>query len=270
MKKLRLLALVFIFAIVISAFASCDVLMGGGTGTQAEQTQTTPPTENDPAPCQHKWENGACVKCKTECSHSYSGNTCEICGSEKPNPPAGNCTHTWSEGACTSCGKECEHDYGTGIECTICGEDRPGALLRVVYSDNTYDIRYESTLGEFIAENLGTTYEATVASGAYWMLVDPFEDKVTLSKDTYLNNYGAYVELYLVGGATPPPASCEHEWVDSYCDKCGSTCQHNWQNSVCRDCGKECQHTWWMPGECGDCGLPCEHYWIDYRCEICN
>ena len=160
--------------------------------------------------CKHEWQDGVCKHCKNECEHVFSGDTCEVCGTVKlPEPPGGDdvCAHEWYWGVCTVCGFECEHDFGNDVTCSICGDLLSGYYLLITYDGTSYRTRYEITLGEFISEHLGTTYEDTVASGGYWMTVDYNTDKVNLEKDSPLCNHGMILELYLIGGGsvTPPP-----------------------------------------------------------------
>ena len=224
-----------------------------------------------PPECKHEWADGVCIHCEEICSHVFSGDACEICGFiNVVEPPLDDCQHAWENGVCQSCGKVCEHDFGLDVNCHICGELLPGYYILVTYKENEYKVRYEITLGEFISEYLGTTYEETVANGAYWMTVDWNYEKVTLEKDSYFMNCGMVLELYLIGGAMPPSPECEHEWVDDYCPKCGITCQHSFTDSVCTICGKVCDHSWWTSGECGWCGLPCDHEWDGNWCVKCS
>ena len=230
------------------------------------------PTPVIPDVCIHVWNEGVCSACGAVCEHSFvPGNdyTCFICGMQAIVPP--ECNHEWVDGVCTLCEKVCEHDYGNDVNCHICGELLSGYYILVTYKENEYKVRYEITLGEFISEYLGTTYEETVATGAYWMTVDYNLEKVTLEKDSPFMNYGMVLELYLIGGAMPPSPECEHEWVDGYCGKCGNSCQHSYSDSVCTICGKVCENHYFSGGECIYCGLPCEHVWnSDYRCEKCD
>ena len=230
-----------------------------------------------PPECKHEWQDGVCKHCKNECEHVFSGDTCEVCGTVKlPEPPGGDdvCAHEWYWGVCTVCGFECEHDFGNDVTCSICGDLLSGYYLLITYDGTSYRTRYEITLGEFISEHLGTTYEDTVASGGYWMTVDYNTDKVNLEKDSPLCNHGMILELYLIGGGsvTPPPTEdCAHEWIDDYCPLCGKTCQHDtYVDSVCTECGRVCSHSWWTGGECGYCGLPCEHEWDGNMCLKCS
>lgn len=232
----------------------------------------TPPMEE----CKHEWTEGVCSACGVACEHEFveeNDYTCCFCGMQAIVPPEElPCEHVWAAGVCQNCGEVCEHDFGYEVHCSICGEMLSGYYLLITYEAKEFKVRYESTLGEFISEHLGTSYEETVATGGYWMTVDynNFE-KVTLNKDSYLMNYGMVLELYLIGGGvTPPVEECEHEWVDDYCPKCGRTCDHSYSDSVCTICGKVCDHSWWMPGECGWCGLPCEHEWDGNWCVKCS
>ena len=225
-----------------------------------------------PPECKHEWADGVCIHCEEICSHVFSGDACEICGFiNVVEPPLDDCQHAWENGVCQSCGKVCEHDFGNDVSCHICGELLSGYYILVTYKENEYKVRYEITLGEFISEYLGTTYEETVATGAYWMTVDWNYEKVTLEKDSYFMNYGMVLELYLIGGGVTPPAEeCEHEWVDGYCGKCGNSCDHSYSDSVCTICGKVCDHSWWTSGGCGWCGLPCDHEWDGNWCVKCS
>lgn len=230
-----------------------------------------------PEDCKHEWAEGVCSVCGVVCEHEFveeNDYTCCFCGMQAVVPPEElPCEHVWAAGVCQNCGEVCEHDFGYDVHCSICGEMLSGYYLLITYEAKEFKVRYESTLGEFISEHLGTSYEETVATGGYWMTVDynNFE-KVTLNKDSYLMNYGMVLELYLIGGGsvTPPVEDCEHEWVDDYCPKCGVTCQHSYVDTVCTICGKVCDHSWWMPGECGTCGLPCEHEWDGNWCVKCS
>ena len=222
--------------------------------------------------CPHEWKEGVCLVCEKICEHDFDPDndyTCTVCGTQAIVPP--ECNHEWVDGVCTLCEKVCEHDFGLDVNCHICGELLPGYYILVTYKENEYKVRYEITLGEFISEYLGTTYEETVATGAYWMTVDWNYEKVTLEKDSYFMNCGMVLELYLIGGAVPPSPECEHEWVDDYCPKCGRTCDHSYSDSVCTICGKVCENHYFFGGECLYCGKPCEHVWSSYGyCEICN
>lgn len=220
--------------------------------------------------CVHAWADGVCGACGKACEHDFDPKndyTCTVCGLQAIVPP--ECNHEWVDGVCTLCGKVCEHDFGYDITCSICGELLSGSYILLRYNGTDYEVRYESTLAEFISEHLGTTYEDTVANGSYWMTVDLNLDKVTLEADTYLNRFGASLELYYID-CTPSP-DCDHDWVDGYCIKCNDSCNHKWSDSVCTICGKACEHSWWTPGGCGDCGYPCEHVWnSEHRCDRCN
>ena len=252
-----------------------------------------------PPECKHEWTDGVCSACGTVCEHVFSGDTCEVCGIVKlPEPPQDDCTHAWIDGVCTLCGKECEHDFGFGTTCSICGEWLSGSYILLTYNKGEYKVRYESTLAEFISEHLGTTYEATVANGSYWMALDPFNlDKINLEADTPLNQFGACFELYLISGSvTPPTDDCIHEWIDGVCSACGTVCEHSfdpgndytctvcgvqapvppeckhyWQGGVCSYCGLSCEHPELSTyGYCSVCGYECQHHWnIDY-CEHCG
>ena len=231
-----------------------------------------------PPECKHEWMNGVCKHCGNECEHVFSGDTCEVCGTVKlPEPPGGDdvCAHEWHWGVCTVCGFECEHDFGiSDVTCSICGDLLSGYYLLITYDGQDYRARYETTLGEFISEHLGTTYEETVENGGYWMTVDYNFEKVNLEKDSWLCNHGMILELYLIGGGgvTPPPTEdCNHEWIDDYCPLCGKICEHDtYVDSVCTECGRVCSHSWWTGGACGYCGLPCEHEWDGNMCLKCS
>ena len=228
-------------------------------------TLPTPPMEE----CKHEWQEGVCAICGYECGHDFGFNndyTCTVCGVQAEIPP--ECKHSWTDGVCDMCGKVCEHDFGTDITCSICGDLLSGSYILLTYNGAEYEVRYESTLAEFISEHLGMTYEATVANGSYWMALDLNWDKVTLRGDTYLNQFGACLELYYID--CTPPAVCEHEWTDGYCPKCGRSCDHSYSDSVCTICGMACYDHYFSYGSCIYCGLACEHVWgSDYCCEKC-
>ena len=221
--------------------------------------------------CKHVWLDGKCNLCDKVCEHYFvPGNedTCFICGMQAIVPPS--CFHVWVDGVCDLCGTVCDHGLATDIVCPICGEWVSGSYILLTYNNSEYKVRYESTLAEFVSEHLGTTYEATVANGSYWMALDPFNfDKINLEANTPLNMFGACFELYYID-CTPPPA-CEHEWVDGFCTKCFRDCHHSYSDSVCTVCGKVCENHYFSSGSCIYCGLPCEHVWnSDYRCEKCD
>ena len=230
-----------------------------------------PGGDDKPTECEHNWIDGVCSVCNTPCEHDFDPKndyTCTICGVQALVPP--ECKHEWVDGICKHCGNECEHDFGFDITCSICGEWLSGSYILLTYDEKEYKVRYESTLAEFISEHLGTTYEATVANGSYWMALDPFNlDKINLEADTPLNQFGACFELYYID-CTPPPV-CEHEWVGDYCPKCGRTCDHSYSDSVCTICGTVCSDHYFSYGSCMYCGKTCEHEWSsDYRCEKCD
>ena len=221
--------------------------------------------------CPHEWKEGECLVCGKICEHDFDPKndyTCTVCGTQAIVPP--ECNHVWVDGVCTLCKTVCEHDFGFDITCSICGEWLSGSYILLTYNNGEYKVRYESTLAEFISEHLGTTYEATVANGSYWMALDPFNlDKINLEADTPLNQFGACFELYYID-CTPPPV-CEHEWVGDYCPKCGRTCDHSYLDSVCTICGTVCSDHYFSYGSCMYCGKPCEHVWgSDYYCINCN
>lgn len=217
-----------------------------------------------PEACKHEWMGNYCTVCGTLCEHSFVDDVCSICNKVCHHP-------TYSDGyICGICGIPCEHPSYTGKLCDVCGKPYDQECIRVTHNGASYDVRLDSTLSEFISEHLGTTYEATVANGSYWMALDPFNlDKINLEADTPLNQFGACFELYYID-CTPPPV-CEHEWVGDYCPKCGRTCDHSYSDSVCTICGTVCSDHYFSYGSCMYCGKPCEHVWgSDYYCINCN
>ncbi len=65
------------------------------------------------ARCVHEYENGVCVKCKTECDHYFVFGECEICGYECPH-------ETYENSYCTVCYERCFHTTYVNGECIKC------------------------------------------------------------------------------------------------------------------------------------------------------
>lgn len=60
--------------------------------------------------------------------------------------------------------------------------------------------------------------------------------------------------------ACTDPSTCQHEYVDGVCTKCGQAepqapdCQHNWVNGVCSKCNTACKHNF-VNDVCSVCGI---------------
>lgn len=94
----------------------------------------------------------------------------------------------------------------------------------------------------------------------------------------FIRSYSETSESSVSASVSEPVAeeaksdSCEHDWVNGICQKCGETCNHDYADGVCTICGMTCRHSW-KKGVCKVCGLKCEHKSHSphtFKCSVCG
>ena len=201
----RLISLILVMALLVTAFASCDILkpdhIGDNNNSGGNQSN------NSNSACQHFWIFGVCRLCNAECDHEWGDGICKKCDC----PCKHLQTNVHPEGSCEECGEKYKKaayrvalaaDFASAPECDVYYMDIAMSIDELcahLIPTYLYIFRREA-LNVYVDSELVTDFSTVIDKDAALTYV-PKREALTIGVKVENVNHGSYDIIYLPSGA---------------------------------------------------------------------